>query len=72
MYTPGWRAETLAITKALLAVSAAVVETRQALLLLTPAQSDEFVTHLQSSNAAMDRCLAHIQELLALIDKGHG
>jgi hypothetical protein len=63
-------AETLAITRALLALTAAVRETREALRLLMPPESDQFYKHLQASTAASDQCLEHIQKLLQLMDKG--
>jgi hypothetical protein len=54
--------------EALLALSAAVQETRLALLLLAPREGDEFAKHLQASSAATDQCLEHIQKLLQLIE----
>ncbi len=60
------------ITQAVLALSKSVRETQQALLLLTPPESDEFEKHLDVSIAAMALCFEHLQNLVDLIDKGHG
>jgi hypothetical protein len=60
--------EIIAISRALLSLSAAVMETRHALLRLTPPQGEEFAKYLQSSDAAMVQCLEHIKKLLDLIE----
>ena len=66
------KAETIAITQALLALSAALRETQRTLLLLTPPEGDEFLKHIAAAGLANDRCLERIQELVELLNTGHG
>jgi hypothetical protein len=63
------KAETLAVTGVLLALSAAVMETRRALELLALQEKDEFAKHVDASNAASEECLQQIRKLLDLIEK---
>jgi hypothetical protein len=62
------KVETIEITQALLAISAALRETRQALLLLKPQDGDDFLKHLENSADASDECLEHILKLIKLIE----
>jgi hypothetical protein len=61
------KSETAAITRALLALVAAVDEIDDALVELAPAQDQRFQDHVKASREARTQCLEHIQALLSLM-----
>ena len=61
--------ETAAITRALLALVAAVDEIDDALVELSPTQDQKFQDHVKASRDARTQCLEHIQELLTLMGR---
>jgi hypothetical protein len=61
--------ETAAITRALLALVAAVDEIDDALVELSPAQDQKFQDHVKASREARSQCLEHIQALLTLMGR---
>jgi hypothetical protein len=63
------KAETAAITRALLALLASVVEIDDALLELTPPQNERFLDHIKASHEARNECLEQIKALLELMEK---
>jgi hypothetical protein len=61
------KAETAAITRALLALVSAIDEIDDALVELAPAQDQQFRDHVKASREARTQCLEHIQALLSLM-----
>jgi hypothetical protein len=62
-------AQAIAITRALLALSTAVVQMRRALLLLEPGAKEGFAQHLDSADRAIDEVSPQLERLIELIEK---
>jgi len=62
-------AETAAVTRALLALLNAIIEIDEALLKLTPSQSQEFLGHLRASHDARSECYEQVKRLVDLMEK---
>jgi hypothetical protein len=61
--------ETTAITRALIALLAAVDELQQAVVEFPPTQNERFIELMKASNESKQECLARIKELVDLMEK---
>jgi hypothetical protein len=65
-------AETIAISRALLALSTAVNAMQKILVGIVPEENEEALKNLDASASAIDELLSDIQKLVGLIEKNNG
>jgi hypothetical protein len=65
-------ADTIAIIRALLSLSAAIREMQGAIAALAESKSENALAFLQASAKANDQGLEYIQKFVEFIEKGHG